>query len=60
MTKGICFCLLAMLFSGCASHHDDGCDSTSCRPQSDNHHVVIWWPSAMREGVQSYSKMPVR
>jgi len=51
--------LVAMILAGCASH-DDGCDNTSCRPSSDRHHVVIWWPQPMRDGVQSYSKMPVR
>jgi len=53
------FGLLALLLSGCASH-DNGCDNTSCRLQSDRHHLAIWWPSDMRDGLQSYSKMPVR
>ncbi|WP_320204516.1 HrpT family type III secretion system protein [Candidatus Pantoea floridensis] len=48
-----------MILSSCASH-DNGCDNTSCRPLSDPHHLVIWWPQSMREGIQSYSKMPVR
>jgi len=50
---------MAMIVSSCASH-DNGCDNTSCRPLSDPHHLVIWWPQSMREGIQSYSKMPVR
>jgi len=50
---------LVALLAGC-SHHSSSCDALTCRPQSDNHHVVIWWASDMREGDQSFSKMPVR
>ncbi|WP_304623222.1 HrpT family type III secretion system protein [Candidatus Pantoea communis] len=49
-----------MVLSGCASKTKSTCDDVSCRPQSDNHHLVIWWPQSMRESDQSYSKMPVR
>jgi len=59
MIRFVILSLVGMILAGCASH-DNGCDNTSCRPQSDNHHVVIYWASSMREGVQSYSKMPVR
>nr|WP_304485922.1 HrpT family type III secretion system protein [Pantoea sp. ICBG 1758] len=55
----ITLCLFAALLSACASHKDN-CEDMSCRPQSDNHHLVIWWPSSMREGDQNYSTMPVR
>lgn len=50
---------LVALLVGCSSH-SSMCDAMTCRPQSDNHHVVIWWSSDMREGDQSFSKMPVR
>ncbi|PPC63862.1 type III secretion protein HrpT [Pantoea sp. ICBG 1758] len=59
MTRMITLCLFAALLSACASHKDN-CEDMSCRPQSDNHHLVIWWPSSMREGDQNYSTMPVR
>ena len=51
--------LVVLMITGCSSHSQT-CDDTTCRSQSDSHHVVIWWPSSMREGDQSFSKMPVR
>lgn len=55
-------CLLALAFtlSGCATRNDNGCESLECRPLSDSHHLTIWWPGDMRNGVQDYSQMPVR
>jgi len=51
--------ILAVLLSGCA-HNDNGCDTAQCRPLSDAHHLTIWWPGDLRNGVQDYSQMPVR
>ncbi|NIG12948.1 type III secretion protein HrpT [Pantoea sp. Al-1710] len=60
MSKLITLMITVMVLSGCASKTKSTCDDVSCRPQSDNHHLVIWWPQSMRESDQSYSKMPVR
>ncbi|KIS45841.1 HrpT family type III secretion system protein [Kosakonia radicincitans] len=52
--------LLSALLSHCSSYHGNGCGSVQCRPLSDSHHLVIWWPSDMRNGSQDYSLVPVR
>jgi len=55
-------CVLAVLvalLAGCSSH-GSSCDAMTCRPESNNHYVVIWWASDMRDSDQSFSKMPVR
>ncbi len=51
--------LLSGLLSACASQ-DNGCDSASCRPLADSHHLTIWWPSDMRNGTQDYTQVTVR
>ncbi|MBP2169580.1 starvation-inducible outer membrane lipoprotein [Erwinia toletana] len=58
LPKLIMLGLLATLLSACAKP-PAGCNSVSCRPQSDLHQLTIWWQPELRNGPYDFTQVPV-
>jgi len=49
---------IALLLNACAKPQA-GCNSVSCRPQSDVHKLTIWWQPELRNGPYDFTQVPV-
>ncbi|OSN05758.1 type III secretion protein HrpT [Lonsdalea iberica] len=51
-------CCFALLLSACTAKTPPAqCADVSCRPQPENHQLVIWWQADLRTGAADFTQV---